>query len=390
MMIQQYKILMELGAGGMGIVHQGVDTMLEREVAIKKLRPEFSRSAEVSERFRREAKIQARLNHPALAHLYSFFKEGDSFYIVMEFVNGTPMSRLLPMGWQHALPVFRQILDSLEYAHALGVMHRDLKPDNIMVSPRGEVKVMDFGIAHVLGSVRQTRDKSIIGTLEYICPERIAGKEPDPRGDIYSLGVLLFELISGRLPFQADSEFALLRHHLETPPPKLSSAVPEIPQFFDEAIEKAMAKSPDDRFQSCRAMGDFLREGAPEIYSAPPERISRGFDDEEIARCTKRIEALTAAAELEIAQLVLDQAAMDYPNSVALETYRSRLAALKQRQANSKNRDEKNTYLQQVFEKLCALEAAGNLEAARETAQSALARYPNTPGVQIAIAWLGD
>ena len=270
---QQYKILAELGAGGMGIVYQGVDVMLEREVAVKKLRSEFSRSAEVAERFRREAKIQARLNHPNLAHLYSFFKEGEAFYIVMEFVNGIPLSRLYPMSWQQALPIFRQILDSLEYAHSLGVLHRDIKPDNIMVSPRGEVKVMDFGIAHVLGSVRQTREKSIVGTLEYVCPEQIAGKAISPRSDIYSLGILLFELISGGLPFESQAEFELLRHHLETPAPRLSTRVSDIPEFLDEAIERAMSKSPEDRFASCRAMAEVLRQGAPEVFSAPPEEM---------------------------------------------------------------------------------------------------------------------
>lgn len=272
---QQYKILSELGAGGMGIVYQGVDVMLEREVAIKKLRSEFSRSGDVADRFRREAKIQASLNHPNLAHLYSFFKEGDSFYIVMEFVQGVPLSRLCPMSWQRALPLFRQVLDGLQYAHSLDVLHRDIKPDNIMVSPRGEVKVMDFGIAHVLGSVRHTRDKSIVGTLEYVPPEQIAGQQLSPRSDIYSLGILLFELISGRLPFEAAGEFELLRNHLETPPPRLSSVVPEVPAFLDQAIDRAMSKSPEDRFPSCGAMAEFLRKGAPEIFFAPPESWSR-------------------------------------------------------------------------------------------------------------------
>jgi serine/threonine protein kinase len=134
---QQYKILSELGAGGMGIVYHGVDVMLEREVAIKKLRSEFSRTPDIAERFRREAKIQARLNHPNIAHLYSFLKDGDSFYIVMEFVDGTPFSKLLPMPWPQALVMFLEILEGLEYAHSLGVLHRDLKPDNIMAGPRG-------------------------------------------------------------------------------------------------------------------------------------------------------------------------------------------------------------------------------------------------------------
>src|SRR5262245_51449506 len=130
MLGQQYKVIAELGAGGMGIVYQAVDVMLEREVAIKKLRPEFSSTPDIAERFRREARTQARLNQTNIAHLYSFFKDGDAFYIVMEFVSGTTLGSMLPMSWERALATFLQILEGLGYAHSLGVLHRDLKPDN--------------------------------------------------------------------------------------------------------------------------------------------------------------------------------------------------------------------------------------------------------------------
>jgi len=383
---QQYKILSELGAGGMGIVYQGVDVMLEREVAIKKLRSEFSRSTDVAERFRREAKIQARLNHPNLAHLYSFFKEDDSFYIVMEFVNGVPLSRLCPMSWQQALPLIRQILDGLQYAHSLDVLHRDIKPDNIMVSPRGEVKVMDFGIAHVLGSVRQTRDKSIVGTLEYVPPEQIAGEPISPRSDVYSLGILLFELISGRLPFEAEGEFELLRHHLETVPPRLSSLVAEVPSFLDLTIDRAMSKSPDDRFPSCRAMADFLRQGAPEIFSTLPESGSRQIRGEEIERCVRRIEALLEGGELELAGMVLERALADYPEAKSLTVIEQTLRQERQQRSGSAKHREKTVYLGEVLGKLCDLEAEGAMIAALELAQIAEQRYPQVVAFRMARA----
>ena len=149
-------------------------------------------------------------------------------------------------------------LEGLEYAHSMGVLHRDLKPDNVMAGPRGEVKIMDFGIAHVLGSVRQTREQSIVGTLQYICPELINSKEISARSDIYSLGILLFEMVSGKLPFAAENDFALLHQHLEKEPPLLSTVAPDVPSFLDDAIFKAMLhKAPEDRFASCREMADF-------------------------------------------------------------------------------------------------------------------------------------
>jgi len=381
---QQYKILAELGAGGMGIVYQGVDTMLEREVAVKRLRSEFSHSVEVAERFRREAKIQARLNHPNLAHLYSFFKEGDSFYIVMEFVNGVPLSRLHPLPWQRALPLFRQVLDSLDYAHSLDVLHRDIKPDNVMVSPRGDVKVMDFGIAHVLGSARQTREKSIVGTLEYVSPEQIAGKTISPRSDIYSLGILLFEIISGRLPFESEAEFELLKHHLETPPPRLAAVIPDAPEFLSDAIERAMAKAPESRFQTCREFADFLRQGAPEIFAAAPESFSRETRAGEVEGCVRRIESLLAGGEVELARLVLERALSDYPGARSLSALEETMRNEADRRAGTAKRNEKNAYLAQVLDQLTSLEAGGSHAAAMDLAQQAGQRYPQAVAFQIA------
>lgn len=365
---QQYKILSELGAGGMGIVYHGVDIMLEREVAIKKLRSEFSRTPDIAERFRREAKIQARLNHPNIAHLYSFFKDGDSFYIVMEFVDGTPFGRLTPMTWQQALVVFLEILDGLEYAHSMGVLHRDLKPDNIMAGPKGEVKIMDFGIAHVLGSVRQTQEQNLVGTLSYICPELINSKEIGPRSDIYSLGILLFELISGRLPFVAENDFALLHAHLEKEPPLLSTVVPGIPSFVDEAIFKAMKKAPEDRFESCRQMAEYLRLfagvlPAKAVYADPSRNL-------------RRIDSLLEGGELDLASQLVHQTRPGTATEAKLNAAKSAAAGT----------GERAEYLRETLSKLAALESAKDLEGARALAREALDRYPRVTAFQIAHA----
>jgi serine/threonine protein kinase len=368
---QQYKILSELGAGGMGIVYHGVDVMLEREVAIKKLRSEFSRTPDIAERFRREAKIQARLNHPNIAHLYSFFKDGESFYIVMEFVDGTPFSKLTPMPWPQALVMFLEILEGLEYAHSLGVLHRDLKPDNIMAGPRGEVKIMDFGIAHVLGSVRQTREQSIVGTLQYICPELINSKEISPRSDIYSLGILLFELISGQLPFTAENDFALLHQHMELEPPLLSSVAPDTPAFLDNAISKAMRKDPAERFASCKEMSDYLLFYAPDL----PEKAIYA----DVNRSIRRIDSLLEGGEVDLAAMVVHQTNPGLASEEKVRAAQSVLAGAQQQQG-------KTAYIRETLTQLATLEKQGDGAAAQTLAREALDRYPRVTAFQIAHA----
>lgn len=368
---QQYKILSELGAGGMGIVYHGVDVMLEREVAIKKLRSEFSSTPDIAERFKREAKIQARLNHPNIAHLYSFFKDGGSFYIVMEFVDGIPLSKLKPMAWPQAVAMFLEILEGLEYAHSLGVLHRDLKPDNIMSGPKGEVKVMDFGIAHVLGSVRQTREQNLVGTLSYICPELIKSQEISARSDIYSLGILLFEIISGRLPFTAENDFALLHQHLEVEAPLLSTVAPDVPRFLDKAIFTALRKQPEKRYASCREMADFLRQNAGEL---PARAI---YTD--ASRSVRRIDSLLEGGEVDLAAMVAHQTRPGAESEAKVLAAQSAIGGEQRQQ-------EKTSYLKDTLARLAALEASGYVAAAQGLAREALDRYPRVTAFQIAHA----
>lgn len=256
--IGQYRILGELGAGGMGIVYRALDTELQREVALKRLRSEFAASPEVLERFRNEAKLQGRLNHPNIAQLYSLVQTQDAFCIVMELVDGIVVKDLLPLRWDLALQVIGQALDGLGFAHSLGVLHRDIKPENILIDQRGTVKVMDFGIAYAVGSQRMTREKSILGTLEYMSPERILGKPMDARSDIYALGILLFELLSGRLPFDISNEYDLLGWQLNENAPSVTT-IAEVPEFFDRVVQRAMEKAPEKRYASCAEMAAHLR-----------------------------------------------------------------------------------------------------------------------------------
>jgi eukaryotic-like serine/threonine-protein kinase len=250
-----YQLIEPIGQGGMGVVYKGLDVMVEREVAIKALRPEIAGQPDILERFRGEAIALARLNHPHIATLYSFFREGDEYFMVMEFVTGRTLESIIRESGKFppalALSVAAQVLEAIEHASSQGILHRDIKPANVMLTPSGQVKVTDFGIARVLGNARLTREGCAYGTLEYLAPERIRGEEGDVRSDLYSLGVVLYEMLSHRLPFERATEYEMMRAHLEeAPAPFAAVGVPSIPPRVEQAVMRALAKRPEDRFGS--------------------------------------------------------------------------------------------------------------------------------------------
>jgi serine/threonine protein kinase len=253
-LIGNYKITGKIGEGGMGDVFKGLDIMLEREVAIKMLRPELTRQQAIVERFRAEAVTLARLNHPNIATLYNFVRQGNDYFMVMEYVKGLTFENLIKkhgaMPWQRAIQLFAQALEGITHAHRLGIIHRDLKPANVMLMDSGLIKVMDFGIARVLGSNRLTRTGNVIGTMEYMSPEQIRGEDTDARSDIYSAGILLYEMLTGRVPFECNSEYELMRRQVEEAPmpPRLFSK--EIPLPVEQAIMRSLAKKPAARFHT--------------------------------------------------------------------------------------------------------------------------------------------
>lgn len=259
-----YSLTHRLGEGAVGEVYRGVDVALEREVAIKALRPELAATPEAVERFRDEARTLAKLNHPNIATLYSFFSEAERLFMVMEYVPGHTLADLLrlhgPIGHGLALPLFCQALSGVAYAHALGVVHRDIKPSNIMLSRSGIVKVMDFGIARVLGKRHLTRTGQPIGTVAYMSPEQVLGEEADPRSDIYSLGVVLYELLSGAPPFAAETEYLVMRSHIEDQPTPLGALVPDVPPGLTTAVMRCLEKLPEARFQSVEDLRTSLEQ----------------------------------------------------------------------------------------------------------------------------------
>ncbi|HEY4564584.1 MAG TPA: protein kinase, partial [Thermoanaerobaculia bacterium] len=252
--VGSYRIVEKIGEGGMGAVYRAVDEMLEREVAIKAIRPELAREPEIVERFRAEAKILARIHHPAIATIYSFFHDGGELFLVMEYVFGRPLSAVLTDGgalpWRRAVALLSSCLDGIEQAHRAGIIHRDLKPDNLMLTPADTLKVMDFGIARMPGSDHLTRTGLLIGTLRYVAPEQIRGEEVDRRTDVYALGVVLYQMLTGRVPFDGPTDFLILKAQLEDLPAPPSAAAPDVPAWLDRIVLKALAKAPADRFQT--------------------------------------------------------------------------------------------------------------------------------------------
>jgi serine/threonine-protein kinase len=282
--IGHYKIIEEIGRGGMGVVYKGMDVSLERFVAIKVLSEDLASDQALMERFHTEAKAQARLSHANIATLHAFEQVGRTCVIVMEYLEGETFEQMIerrgPIPWEEAVPLFKQGLLGIGYAHRAGIIHRDIKPSNIMVARGGMVKVMDFGIAKVMGNQRMTRTGTRMGTLAYMSPEQIQNLPVDVRSDIYSLGVTLYQLLSGHVPFESDSEFKVMSDHVTTPPPSPTRFYPYIPDGIVGADLKALAKNAQERFQSCEEFGAALeRPGAiaatqpqvPQVIYAPPQ-----------------------------------------------------------------------------------------------------------------------
>jgi serine/threonine-protein kinase len=253
----RYKVIRKLGTGGMANVYLAEDQELGRRVAIKLLDERHAQDEQFVERFRREAESAAGLSHPNVVSIYDRGEAEGTYYIAMEYLEGKTLKELLvsrgPTPVRVAIDYARQILSALEFAHRAGIVHRDIKPHNVVVAPDGRLKVTDFGIARS-GSSQMTEAGSIIGTAQYLSPEQAQGKPVHPSSDLYSVGVVLYEMLTGTVPFTGETALEIAMKHLNTVPEPPSAKRPEISHELDSIVLRALAKDPADRYQSAREM----------------------------------------------------------------------------------------------------------------------------------------
>ncbi|HLE29076.1 MAG TPA: protein kinase [Anaerolineales bacterium] len=260
---KRYKLLSPIGAGGMAVVYKAQDLSLGRLVAVKVLRENLTGDPEFLARFQQEARAAANLTHPNIVTVHDFGKDNGRYYIVMEYLEGKDLKTLIKESGQfkvdRALDIAVQVCAGIGYAHRAGLVHCDVKPQNIIITADGRAKVTDFGIARALANIRPGETTDVVwGSPQYYSPEQAAGEVPTPASDVYSIGVVMYEMVAGRLPFVASTQQALAMMHLREEPPHLSMFNPAIPEKLELIVHKVLAKEPSARYRTADQLGRIL------------------------------------------------------------------------------------------------------------------------------------
>lgn len=254
----RYEIIRAIGEGGMANVYLGYDTILDRNVAIKILRGDLSNDDKFVRRFQREALSASSLAHPNIVEMYDVGEDNGLYYIIMEYIDGKTLKQLLKkrgsLTLSEAIDIMLQLTDGMAHAHSSYIIHRDLKPQNVMIKDDGQIKITDFGIAMALNSTQLTQTNSVMGSVHYLPPEQASGKGCTTKSDIYSMGIIFYELLSGSLPFKGDNAVEIALKHMRDPLPSLRDENPSIPQSIENIIRKATAKNPKNRYDDAKSM----------------------------------------------------------------------------------------------------------------------------------------
>jgi non-specific serine/threonine protein kinase len=328
-----YEITEKLGEGGMGVVYLAHDNKLDREVAIKLLPSQVAGNSDERKRFEIEAKAAAGLNHPNIATIYAIENADEDIFIVMEYIDGQELKQLLtsiknPLSLEKCIDIISQIADGLQAAHEKGIVHRDIKSSNIMITGKGKVKIMDFGLAKIHGAAELTREHSTIGTASYMSPEQVSGGEIDHRSDLWSLGVIFYEMLTGQLPFKGDYEQAVLYAILNEKPRPFPEHLTEIPQRIQEIITKLLQKDPEMRYQDLNQLKEDFKDTESRNQSSLEDSGVNGSTKKPVKSRSPMLIGISVAALVAIATIIFIFFSKGSFDSVETKTERKMIVVL--------------------------------------------------------------